>query len=194
MLERIIGLLIAIVIVATACFARYGDAGEPQITEQEFHFRVEYTVNGETFTLEDSVVCRYAGLVRNRGHASPSEVRSWEETLKSTGEQFRDAVVLEQYQSKSAIKDRINSYAVVYLSFGRAEYYMGERTGSRQVFEYSETAKPGFYYYERYTDHSGRLSRHELTRLSEDQCRELFGIEITGFSFPPPIQNTFTRQ
>ena len=157
----------------------------PQIKEGEFPFCIEYTYNGETYKYEDAILCNYIGLNPNRGvWGTPDKIRDWKSTLWSSGEDYKDLLIVEQYNVESLFtKGRTNSCSFVYLSFGRAHYYMGEK-------DFSEIDAPCFYYYESFRNSSGTQSA-ENTVLSEEQLEELFGIKVIRFEFSSPIDNTF---
>lgn len=157
--------------------------GIPKITEQEFPFYIEYSVNSKNFFIDDTVICKFNGLTENRGHKAPSTIRNWNQKLKSTNDDYSDILVIEEYQKKSLFKNRINDCSFVYLSLGRAEYYMGES-------DYKKTKTPCFYYYESFSNKNG-TSSIECTVLTEAQLKEFFNIEIIQFSFSPPVENTF---
>ena len=158
---------------------------QPKIKEGIFPFCVEYIYNGETYKYEDEIVCNYVGLNPNRAAwGAPDKIRDWGSNLKSTQEEYRDILIVEQYNVKSLFtKDRINSCSFVYLSFGRANYYMGEK-------EYSDIDAPCFYYYESFKNSNGTQSG-ENTVLTEEQLEEYFGIKVVEFNFSSPIQNEY---
>lgn len=158
----------------------------PEITEQEFPFYIEYSVHGEKTVINDTIICKFVGLIPNIGYKLPATIREWSEKLKSTNSFYTDLLIIEDYQKKSIFKDRINSCSFVYLSFGRAEYYMGES-------EYSQTAIPCFYYHESFKNQNGTQSGYD-TILSKEQLRDFFDIEIIQFSFESPIVNTYYEQ
>ena len=70
----------------------------PAVRYGEFPFRVVYEVNGETLTIEDTVICEYAG-VESRGIGT--KIRTWTSRLKSGS----DLVVLLKTESEDLIQE-----------------------------------------------------------------------------------------
>ena len=157
---------------------------QPKIKEGIFPFCVEYIYNGETYKYEDEIVCNYVGLKPNQGLGTPDKIRDWGSNLKSTQEEYRDILIVKQYNVKSLFtKDRMNSCSFVYLSFGRADYYMGE-----SILNVNDT--PCLYYHESFENSSGTQSG-ENTVLTEEQLEEYFGIKVIRFDFSSPIENEY---
>lgn len=177
-----------LIFILTAIFFSGCEADHtpPVITKQEFPFRVEFSLGDEVFVAEDSVVCEFDRLDHNMGHKSPNIIRHWKEYLKSEGDgmdYYKDLIVLEECGEKSIFKNRVNNISQVCLTFGEAEYYMGES-------EYGYLSAPCFYYYEFFRDNTGRVAG-KFTILTEEQLKEFFDIEIIEWSFSEPIVNTY---
>ena len=177
-----------ILIIVLICFSMFSCANKdhtpPKIREGQFSFVVEYVYNEENYKYEDTVLCNYVGLEDNHGWKSPAKIRTWANTLQSSGKNYSDILIVEQYNVESLFtKGRTNACSFVYLSFGRADYYMGEK-------EYSDVAAPCFYYYESFKNSSGMQSGEE-TVLTKEQLEEYFGIKVVRFDFSSPIENEY---
>ena len=180
--SAVIVLLALLCLFVSSC--GYQKSLPPKIKEGEFSFFVEYTYNGKTYQYEDEILCNYVGLKPNQGWGSPDKIRDWESNLQSSGEDYRDILIVEQYGVESLFtKGRINTCSFVYLSFGRADYYMGEK-----ILDVNDA--PCFYYYESFKNSSGTQSG-ENTVLTEEQLEEYFGIKVVEFDFSSPIENQY---
>lgn len=176
--------LIAFIMITVCLGGCSADHTPPKIKEQSFPFHVEFSVKGEKYIIDDVVICKFDGLTHKGGWGSPAIIRSWTEQLKSTNEcYYRDELIIEEHQKQSLFKDRKNLDSSVYLSLGRADYYMGESN-------YKMTSAPCFYYYECFKNSSGTISA-ERTILTEEQLKEFFDIEIVQWSFSDPIKNSY---
>ena len=185
-MKRIISIIaIFTLICVSICSCAPKDETPPKIKEGTFSFCVEYIYKGETYKYEDTILCNYVGLLTKKsGVKSPNTIRDWESTLQSSSESYNDVLVVKQYGVESIFtKGRTNTCSFVYLSFGRADYYMGEN-------EYSDIDAPCFYYYESFKNSSGTQSG-ENTVLTEEQLEEYFGIKVVEFNFSSPIQNEY---
>jgi len=180
--SSIIALFVLLCLFISSC--GYQKSLPPKIKEGAFPFCVEYVYNGEAYKYEDAILCNYVGLKPNKGWKSPDKIRDWESNLQSSGEDYRDILIVRQYGVESLFtKGRTNTCSFVYLSFGRADYYMGEKN-------FSEIDAPCFYYYESFKNSSGTQSG-ERTVLTEEQLEEYFGIEVVEFDFSSPIKNEY---
>ena len=82
---------------------------KPQITYGEFPFKLVYEINGERHTVEDSLICEYAGIGMNEGIG---KYREWKGHLASGNENI---VLLEVNENMEIVYDP-----------GNANYYMGD--------------------------------------------------------------------
>lgn len=181
-LSSIIALLILLCLFVSSCDNQ--KSLSPKIKEGEFAFRVEYTYNGETYKYEDAILCNYIGLKPNQGWGTPDKIRDWKSTLQTSGDDYTDILIVEKYGVESLFtKGRTNSCSFVYLTFGRADYYMGEK-----ILNVNDA--PCFYYYESFKNSSGTQSG-EKTVLTEEQLKEYFDINVVEFEFPLPIENEY---
>ena len=185
-MKKIISIIMVLTLIfLSICSCAPKDETPPKITEGEFSFCVEYIYNGQTYKYEDTILCNYVGLLSKKsGVKSPNTIRGWESTLQSSGESYSDVLVVKQYGVESILtKGRTNTSSFVYLSFGRADYYMGEK-------EYFDNEAPCFYYYESFKNASGTPS-NERTVLTEEQLEKYFGIKVVEFDFSSPIENEY---
>ncbi len=184
-MKRIISIIVVFTLICLSiCSCAHKDETSPKITEGQFSFCVEYIYNGETYKYENTILCNYVGLEDNHGWKSHSKIRAWESKLQSSEEEYSDTLIVEQYGVESLFtKGRTNMSSFVYLSFGRADYYMGEN-------EYSDIDAPCFYYYESFRNSSGTQSA-EKTVLTDEQLEEYFGIKVIRFDFSSPLENEY---
>lgn len=153
----------------------------PQITEGEFPFVVEYEIDGNTYIIEDTVICSFSGYDYSAWFTKP---RTWNEYLKSRGE--GKTVIFQEENNYSVLKPRrLNERSRVVLNYGSAEYYMGDPNQRGMIY-----AKPFFYYSERYATDE-RTTHNTGTELSEEELEKHFGIKIKRFEFSKPIKNKF---
>ena len=188
-LKRIlIGIVIgiAIIILAGRLFSMidlfdllFGGQKYPEIAKAEFPFVVEYVMDGETYIIEDIVVCEFDGF----DGMFPNQ-RCWSSYLKS-GNEAKCELIREE-NTKSVLKpSRINELSRLVLDYGSAEYYMDDPQGRSMIdkdatFEYRENWKV-----------SEKVTDVEHTKLNAKQLKKYFNIEIVRFEFSKPIKNEF---
>lgn len=98
-----LGIFVLVIIIAiTGLFLllRGEEQPPPQITTGEFPFVVEYEMNGETFVIEDTVVCEFAGY--DFSAFTFNKPRTWDSYLKSRVEE--KCVIISEENKASAIK------------------------------------------------------------------------------------------
>ena len=97
----------------------------PKITYGEFPFRFSYEIDGEIYEIEDVVVCEYKYM-----DTYLRTVRTWKSELKSGIE----GISILRYENANSIlkPKRVNAVSAIYLDYGRAEYYMGDKENTRQ--------------------------------------------------------------
>jgi hypothetical protein len=149
----------------------------PAIRKGEFPFRLEYSINGEVFVVEDTVVCRYNGV---RLDAGLGLHRTWRSYLLSNGEKV-EGVFIFAY-------DDIRIYA----SVGSAAYYMDDE-------RYTSMPRPWIpqlYGVTEYTSvwpplrHSFSLDGILIPRRATEML-EKYEIELISWAFSEPIENSF---
>lgn len=153
----------------------------PQITQGEFPFVVEYEMGGETYLIEDTVVCEFDGY--DLSALTINKPRKWKKYLKSGKD---SCLILSEKNKPSAIKERRhNEWARLRVFYGAPEYYMGDPTYKSLVHKY-----PGFIYYETYTE-NGEKRYGWGTELTDDELKKYFKITVKRFEFSKPIKNKF---
>lgn len=177
-------ILSVMIVVLSGC----ADDLPPEIEYGEFPFRFVYEMNGETYIIEDTVVCTYSGM---DGSGGIRKIRCWSSDLKES-EKLIDPEDGWYIGSESIIKlssnkneysklspNRKNIRSCIYLYCGDPGYYMGEQKGSAARIEY----------YEKFETPQGESGAY--TVLTEKQLEEFFGVKIIEFTFSDPIENTF---
>ena len=176
-----ISLVIAISLSFSGCFFSHETEAPPKITEGMFPFYVEFTINGETYIYEDTVVCNFSGYDYSAWFQKP---RTWFEKFESDDGHPTNKLILEETNSKSVlVNSRTNNESRLMLSCGRGDYYMGES-------DFYKLSKPCFYYHEKYQIDEKSVM-WESTALTEEQLEDYFGLKIIRFEFSEPIQNEF---
>ena len=157
----------------------FGGQKYPEIAKAEFPFVVEYVMDGETYIIDDIVVCEFDGF----DGMFPNQ-RCWSSYLKS-GNEIKCELIREE-NVKSVLKpSRVNELSRLVLDYGSAEYYMGDPQGRSMIdkkatFEYRENWKV-----------SEKVTDVENTKLNAKQLKKYFNIEIIRFEFSQPIKNKF---
>lgn len=174
-------ILIFALLITSFYFSWFKDQKPPVIQTGEFPFKVTYEVNGETFTIEDTVICTYNGLDHSAWFGKP---RTWNEYLKSRDEE--KTVLLKDENVNSVLKTtRIDDEIRVVLHYGMGAYYMGDPNAKSLIH-----GKPHICYSEKYTEQPSTI-HYESTKLSKKDLEKYFGIKILEFQFSKPIKNTF---
>ncbi len=180
-MKRIFLLAISLLLLfsLTGCIVKFYI--NPQITDGEFPFVLEYEIDGERYLIEDTVVCSFDGYDPTNPFTMFPQ-REWEESLKSGNEDDFGIVLMELEENTESVfvDGRINYEHKVFLEYGGAAYYMGDADG----FFYKE---PSIRYYEEH-DEKPDVS---FTTLTNEQLEEYFGIKIIRFEFSEPIENKF---
>lgn len=138
----------------------------PEITYEEFPFRLVYELNGEPIVVEDAIICEYDGIGMDEGQGKR---RKWKSRLASGN----DRVVL------LTIDD---TRSVCYSTGAEASYYMGDWSGVTQ--DGNNRIQPSYMRYE-----SGE-SAH-TTIIPSPELFDKYGIEIISWEPSPPIVNNF---
>ena len=166
------------IIIIVLCVLTMVSCGikEPVITEGEFPIYLEYEINGERYIIEDVVVCSFrkidtTGLIPSRAYSI---------SLKNESDQT--LISFEENTVSKLTKGRINEKASVKLHLGNGGYYLGdpERQDSVPYIFYDETYKT-----------EPKVTHNDVTKLTNEQLEEIFGIKIIRFEFGSPIENTF---
>ncbi len=175
-------LVVILLITGLFLLLRGEEQKPPQITTGEFPFVVEYEMDGETFIIEDVVVCEFAGYDLSSLYFNKPRV--WNEHLKSGDEE--KCVIISEENKPSAIKNgRHNEWAKLRVFYGFGQYYMGEPSAEMLNYKY-----PQFIYYETYSE-NGKNYYNWGTKLTEEDLKKYFGITVKRFEFSKPIKNEF---
>lgn len=134
---------------------------KPVVKYAEFPFELTYEVNGNEITIDDIFVCKYDGLGCDEGNGF---FRKWKGYIKGTGE------------------ERIVIYEVggttIFTSVANPAYLMGDK-------KYETPYEPRIY-----MEFEGSGNGKTTGLASEDLC-EQYGIRITSWTCPEPIENEF---
>jgi len=147
----------------------------PEIKYGEFPLKIEYSVNGEQFVVEDTIICEYDGIGMNEGIG---KYRKWNIRLASGA---HDIILLKMKGVKEegyTSEEIDNAVTTLYFDYGTAEDYMGEDKGSPGYYEVSYVIKVG-----------GIVT--QFSSLSKKELYEKYGIKIISLEIAPPIKNTF---
>lgn len=135
----------------------------PTITYAEFPFTLVYELDGEEITVNDTVICEYAGNVWD----ATGRYRIWD---------------LYYMSGNVVILKNISEGEYIALSTGRtASYYMGDTESP--TFSSGEACG---YYRGPYADTGIRESY-----VTDNELYEEYGVRIISFEIAPPIENTF---
>lgn len=151
----------------------------PTIKHGEFPFHLKYEMNGQTYEINDTVICNFDKIEINGGGFG--KIRWWEEHLKSGMSRF--TLVSDNNVNSIFNPNRINSQIEVFYNYGSATYFMGDPSGAT-------SEKPQFEYLETYSKGPNTIV-NDATPLTADQLEKNFGIKIISYKVSPLIKNTF---
>ena len=149
---------------------------EPEITSGEFPFVIEYEFEGETYIVEDTVVCSYEG----NDPSAWVPTRSYSYDLKNDSNRLM--IEFDANTESLLTEGQINEESRIVWYYGHGGYYLGDPKKTDRG--------PCINYVEIYNT-SPKVSHHQTTKLTNEQLEELFGIKIIRFEFSSPIENTF---
>lgn len=138
----------------------------PQITYGEFPFTLVYEMEGETISIEDTLVIRHKGIDWNEGLGKHNV---WERYLKS---QQVEGYVRQSVTLFHGLLD--GNSTCVYLELGSCEYYMGLKDDMSHYYYLNE--KPGDIVM--LGEYNGPISAEELY--------DKFQIRIIELELSPP--------
>lgn len=149
---------------------------EPEITSGEFPFVIEYEFEGETYIVEDTVVCSYEG----NDPSALVPTRSYSYYLKNDSNRLM--IEFDANTESLLTEGQINEESRIVWYYGYGGYYLGDpkEADSGPCINYVEIYKS-----------SPKVSHHQTTKLTNEQLEELFGIKIIRFEFSSPIENKF---
>lgn len=147
---------------------------EPSVKTAEIDFWIQYTVNGETMEIKDTLLCEYDGYSYN--HSQHRNTRNWKCSFKS--DSTAEHLVLYEWVETIGIE----TYAVV-VELLPASYFMSDPDYAHryQQVEYPFTIKV-----------CDALKGY--CGVGEEKTEELLdicGFEITDWTCDPPIENQF---
>ncbi|MBP0725781.1 hypothetical protein J5Y03_11415 [Bacillus sp. RG28] len=141
---------------------------EPKNKYGEFPFHLVYEINGIQHTIDDTIICKYAGIGIDEG--SGKHIK-WEERL-ANGNKLTSFLFTEENQYGIELLDAViegNSTSII-LDIGNPQYYLG---------------------YKKYRDYSpGRVSISSPLAtgvISEDELWNRYNIKIIEKKFSQPL-------
>ena len=139
----------------------------PKVTYGEFPFKLVYKLNGEEYTVEDTVICEY---IKTEYDWNKGKRRIWKRYLASNPKE-EDILITKGFNR------------AVYFFIGDAEYYMGDSD-----LYYGEFPFVPHVYISKY------ISVFSATgSLSQEEILKHYGIEIVSWEFSDPIENSFSE-
>ena len=166
----------------------------PYITSGEFPFRFVYELNGQIFTIENTISIEYMG---QRRPSRPELIitnffpggRVWSfRLLEGENIGYMGSVTLLEFRNtESHVRDGVvNCHSRVVLRLGTAAYYMGDT--------WSDGHGSRIEYFESYpASENPIIFRSRTATLSHEMLEQLFGIRIIEMTFSEPITNRFIR-
>jgi len=139
------------------------DPLNPEITYGEFPVRIEIEYNGERIVKEDTIICKYEGIVTRRNEAFVGKYTAWEIKFNTTG---------------NAISIFYSEQMTIHYVPGNPEYYMDDPNAREG---WTEVIYP----------HLSVWWQPDLGFATEEEALEYFGIKIISIEETPPIKNTF---
>ena len=166
----IFALIVVLTLTMNSCSLFLGpDPDKPEVTYGEFPFTLIYEIDGETITIEDTLVIRYKGVGANEGVGKYNE---WDRYLKS---QTDEGYIRHSVRLFDGLLENGNS-ATIFLELGSCEYYMGLQED--MIYYYYTDMKPG----------DIAILTHEYTGpLSEETLYNDYGIKIIKKELSPPV-------
>jgi hypothetical protein len=150
----------------------------PEITYEEFPFRLEYEINGNRKVIQDTLICEYDGIGIDEGNG---KYRKWKKHLLS-GNQKILLLNLDRGASGIAFGNNKTVNQVIYFDPGPAWYYMGDN-------EHGNGYKPPFpnaSFSEKYQDGSGANGI-----IQSDDLLKKYKIKLISWDYSQPIENKF---
>ena len=175
-MKKLLKVVFLIMIVSCVPTLFSGCVKEPVVTEGEFPIYLEYEMNGERYVIEDVVVCNFKKI--DTTSIRPS--RWYSASLKYKSK--RTIISFEENTESKLTKGRINEESSVLLCIGDGGYYLGDPD--------EKDRGPYIGYHEVYKTEP-KVTHNRITKLTNEQLEEIFGIKIIKFEFSEPIENTF---
>lgn len=171
--EKILLVITVIAYVAATLLCCYQT--KPEVTTGEFPFSITYEYKGETGSLSGVLECAFSGSDTIHGEHR----RYWNsEVTYDNPENLADPFVIEQneaLQTTLSIHENMD-----------AGYFMGDPLRSDYYASYGlDGAGPSIAYY----DYKNEIF---LDNASQDELPESAGFRIIDFTYPEPIENSFS--
>ena len=147
----------------------------PTIQSGEFPFVFEYEYQGQTYIIEDTVICSYGGINPDSGIPT----RWYASELKNSSDLC--ILTFDANVESFLVEGQINEASYVSLDCGYGGYYLGD-------YLYKDRG-PCFYYVETLVSSTGVRSIRK-NQLTATDVAELFDIKIIRFEFCEPIRNS----
>jgi hypothetical protein len=173
-MKKIIVIILTLIIIFIFLGCQYNR--EPQIQDGEFSIYLEYEIDGNIYVIDDIVVCRYNGF----DTTSCRPIRTYSDSLK-----YKSSLTLVTFEENTESKltsGRINEKASIRLNVGNGGYYLGDPD--------RKDMGPYIAYFESYKTEP-KVTHNYVTKLTNKQLEEIFGIKIIRFEFDAQIENTF---
>jgi hypothetical protein len=143
---------------------------KPEIRYGEFDYSLVYELNGETKTINDTLVCEYDGISYNLDGKSVA----WKSYIKGTKEQD-NYVIFEN-----------DEYRLYIYVPSDARYYMDDPV--YELYGLDADVGPWFVY-----EHVNDGAEVEYQMYSVEEYEEKFGAKIVSWEIEDPIENTYKK-
>ena len=179
MINTVVVLLISIVLIGL--HFEFRAAPEPKITYGEFPFRLEYEVEGQRHTIENTVVVEFVGSFR--GNMTTPASRRWSMSL------LNESVDKEIEQGYRFLLKEVGEVRIVF-SPGQAAYFMGDP----KPIESSLDPDASLIRFGPNISIRNPDNESLVTTIRVEEAHELlseYGITIINWKYTPPIENRF---
>jgi hypothetical protein len=182
-MKRIVKIVIVLIIsfFPASCYA-YIIANQingrlmPEIKYGEFPFHFEYKLDGEIFSIKDTVKIEFGGHGLGR-FGFP--YRRWRKTVLSGENPSRRDIFHDTDVPSVFTAEQHNMAIWIFLGTGWPAYYMGDTTSWRRPPSIRISEEVSL----------GRGSLITTTDITADQLQEYFGITILTWEFSEPVRN-----
>lgn len=141
---------------------------KPEIKYGEFDYSLVYEINGETKTINDILVCEYAGILPTL----EGKVIEWESYIKGT-----------KKEDKYLISENDKYRLYIYIPTD-ARYFMDDPV--YELYGFDDPGEPWFVY--EYVD-----GTEEYEIFTEEEYAEKFGAKIISWQIDEPIENSYKK-
>ena len=158
-------------VLSGAIFSFGSNPPEPEIKYGEFPIIINYEVDGEVNSLEDTVICEFDGF---ESLGAAGKYRKWKSELKSGS----DSLILQ-------CKGDGNLVVEIAISYGMPEYYMGDFKQSKEEYE---RAMMDSKYIGCVKTYNGIKTSYSITK---EEAWEKYKLKIIDIQYSEPIENSF---